>query len=152
MSTGRVIGTAVEVRRRMMIQILQSTRSYQNSTPSLPVLTYIFRIAQIIHAYSKKKFHVRWFVHGSETLLEELAHGQELFLSVADSCEDISMEKFVAKCKVARISLEEHSRQKWPEKDTYFYWWVTHILKFRKYSQSIPALLGIVRILRVSSK
>ncbi|KAF8523089.1 S-adenosyl-L-methionine-dependent methyltransferase [Hysterangium stoloniferum] len=83
------------------------------------------RFAQILyisdHRKRKKAYHVRWFVHGSKTLLEELAFGQELFLSVADGCGDVLEDYIVCKCKVVRLPLEEFACQKWPPKDTFFY-------------------------------
>lgn len=83
------------------------------------------RFAQILFFDQRKKhFHARWFVHGSETILQELAHGQELFLSVADGCRDVSTDCLVCKCNVVRISLTEHASQKWPSEDTYFYSYV----------------------------
>ncbi|KAF8588670.1 S-adenosyl-L-methionine-dependent methyltransferase [Ramaria rubella] len=69
----------------------------------------------------RKNFHARWFIHGSKTILEELSHGQELFLSIADGCQDISSDCIISKCKVKRISLDEHAREQWPAKDSYFY-------------------------------
>ena len=43
-------------------------------------------------------YHLQWFNHGSQIMLEELAHPQELFL--ANQCEERRLETIVAKVKV----------------------------------------------------
>ncbi|GJJ08788.1 hypothetical protein Clacol_003007 [Clathrus columnatus] len=94
-----------------------SSESEPEENPNPPRLS----IAQIISVYSKKLFHARWFVHGSETLLEEFAHGQELFLSLTDKCRDVATANVTGKYQVDRISLRELAEQKLPESNAYFY-------------------------------
>jgi DNA (cytosine-5)-methyltransferase 1 len=43
-------------------------------------------------------YHLQWFNHGSQIMLEELAHPQELFL--ANQCEERRLETIVAKVNV----------------------------------------------------
>lgn len=80
------------------------------------------RFAQILFFDRRNKnIHARWFIHGSETILQEVSHGQELFLSIADDCRDVSTDCLVSKCDVVRISLAQHAAQTWPAPSAYFY-------------------------------
>ncbi|KAK7048461.1 cytosine-5-methyltransferase [Favolaschia claudopus] len=47
---------------------------------------------------SVKKLHGIWLAHGSDTLLQEVNHSQELF--VLDECEDIHVSSIFRKCNV----------------------------------------------------
>ncbi|TDL19401.1 S-adenosyl-L-methionine-dependent methyltransferase [Rickenella mellea] len=44
--------------------------------------------------------HVQWFQHGKMTMLEELAHPQELFIT--DICQDVKLSTVVGKAKVVK--------------------------------------------------
>lgn len=121
------------------------------------LLTSLIRFAQILFFDRRnKQFHARWFIHGSQTILGELAHGQELFLSIADECENVPVDCLVAKCKVVRISLEQRANFKWPREDTYFYSWVPHYFIFLrsllKLELGSVGLHGTATILLISPK
>lgn len=45
--------------------------------------------------------HVRWFQHGCQTFLQELAHPQELFLTPL--CDDIPLISILAKWPCRRL-------------------------------------------------
>ncbi|KAG8935978.1 hypothetical protein FRC02_005174 [Tulasnella sp. 418] len=60
-----------------------------------------FWFAQIISLFDdpqhgRKKFHARWLVHGSKTVLKEMAHTQELFLT--NECDDLYISSIVTHC------------------------------------------------------
>ena len=44
-------------------------------------------------------FHVEWFYHGSQTIMDEVAHPQELFLS--NQCGYASLHEIAGKVKLA---------------------------------------------------
>ncbi|KAJ7134729.1 S-adenosyl-L-methionine-dependent methyltransferase [Mycena epipterygia] len=52
-----------------------------------------------------KKLHGVWFAHGSETILQQVAHSQELFL--LEECDDINVSSIFRKCDVRKLWLEE---------------------------------------------
>ncbi|KAF7346464.1 DNA (cytosine-5)-methyltransferase [Mycena sanguinolenta] len=52
-----------------------------------------------------KKLHGQWFAHGSDTILAEVNHSQELFL--LEQCDDIYVSSIYRKCAVRKLELEE---------------------------------------------
>ncbi|KAL5519396.1 hypothetical protein ACEPAH_1079 [Sanghuangporus vaninii] len=49
--------------------------------------------------------HVQWLQHASKTILEELAHSQELFLT--DTCGDVELSSFLARCRCIKVSSQQ---------------------------------------------
>ncbi|THH10396.1 hypothetical protein EW145_g1368 [Phellinidium pouzarii] len=49
--------------------------------------------------------HVQWFQHGCKTILDELAHPQELFLT--DLCNDIPLASILARCRCRKFPPDE---------------------------------------------
>lgn len=62
----------------------------------LPDLFWFARIIWISH--TNMMYHLQWYNHGSQIMLGELAHPQEIFL--ANQCEEKELETIVAKVKV----------------------------------------------------
>lgn len=54
---------------------------------------------------NSSKAHVQWFYHGCKTVLEELAHPQELFLS--DECQSIDLKQILTSCEVRKVKAGE---------------------------------------------
>lgn len=45
--------------------------------------------------------HIQWFQHGRKTVMEDLAHPQELF--VTDLCDDLALVSVVGKANVKKL-------------------------------------------------
>lgn len=54
-----------------------------------------------VHKLPIPKFHVHWYHHGSKTILHDLAHPRQLFLT--DECDSNDLDTIVQKCDVARL-------------------------------------------------
>lgn len=71
---------------------------------NLPVYIYLqlrrnFRFAKIIYIMAEtQQVHIQWFNHGSQMILKEFAHPQELFLD--DLCGHESLSHVVGKATV----------------------------------------------------
>lgn len=71
-----------------------------------------------------KTAHVQWFHHGCQTILQELANPQELYLS--PSCGEVELAHVVGKAKVKKYDLG--LRPKRFRHDEYFYGYVRYQL------------------------
>ncbi|KAJ7695671.1 S-adenosyl-L-methionine-dependent methyltransferase [Mycena rosella] len=71
-----------------------------------------------------KKLHGMWFCHGSETILQQVSHSQELFL--LEACNDINVNSIFRKCDVRQLPLGVKAPldRKDENATTYFYKWV----------------------------
>ncbi|KAF8215788.1 S-adenosyl-L-methionine-dependent methyltransferase [Mycena galopus ATCC 62051] len=68
-----------------------------------------FWFARIIHFHvDTQKVHLQWFEHGSQIVLQEMAHPQELFLTML--CEDQPMGLIVAKIPVVYSMEAPHKK------------------------------------------
>lgn len=54
---------------------------------------------------AEKYFHLRWFSHGSQTILGETANPQALFL--LDQCDDNPVEAILQKISVRQLGIGE---------------------------------------------
>ncbi|KAI0318825.1 hypothetical protein OF83DRAFT_1291445 [Amylostereum chailletii] len=62
------------------------------------------KIAYLFEEKGVKSFHAQWFVHGSKTILQELAHPRGLFLyDSRDSCQDLPLSCIYQKCNLHYI-------------------------------------------------
>ncbi|KAJ6508639.1 S-adenosyl-L-methionine-dependent methyltransferase, partial [Mycena sanguinolenta] len=79
-----------------------------------------------------KKLHGQWFAHGSDTILAEVNHSQELFL--LEQCNDIHISSIYRKCAVRKLEAgEPEIPDKGEDTTTYFYryLWGTEEYDFR---------------------
>ncbi|KAI0064526.1 S-adenosyl-L-methionine-dependent methyltransferase [Artomyces pyxidatus] len=56
-------------------------------------------------SYGRKYFHGQWLVHGSKTILQEIAHPRSLFLM--DACDDIPLAAVICKCNLRWLEQDE---------------------------------------------
>ncbi|CAG8825437.1 26379_t:CDS:2, partial [Gigaspora margarita] len=79
--------------------------------------------AKVMYMYDDPKegkmFHSRFFSHGRDTILDELAGERELFL--LDNCEDNNLDTIMGKVNVKRLEREE--RENFSSDDTSFYFY-----------------------------
>lgn len=66
-----------------------------------------------------EQFHARWFIHGSDTLLQETASPRELFL--LNECDDIDLYSVMSKCTVTRLGHGAQEPTDIVEPNTFFY-------------------------------
>ncbi|KAG2218876.1 hypothetical protein INT45_003943 [Circinella minor] len=79
--------------------------------------------AQVISMYENqegnKMFHSRFFSHGKETVLNELAGERELFL--LDECSENHLESVMGKCNVQHLDANEREPAIFESKDYWYY-------------------------------
>ncbi|KLO20160.1 S-adenosyl-L-methionine-dependent methyltransferase [Schizopora paradoxa] len=73
-------------------------------------------------------FHGQWFEHGSQTVLEELAHPQELFLT--NLCDDIKLSAILSHCICRRLPPGERPRPQKVEDETKFFYSLMYDRKY----------------------
>lgn len=64
----------------------------------------LFRFGLICYFLEEKgqKFaHICWYQHGSQTLLQECAHPNSLFIT--DECDDIPLESIYSQCNLYKL-------------------------------------------------
>ncbi|KAF7364511.1 DNA (cytosine-5)-methyltransferase [Mycena venus] len=68
-----------------------------------------------------KMLHGTWLVHGSDTILQEVTHSQELFM--LEECDNIKVSSIYRKCDVRKLDAGEieHPDEGDPQADTFFY-------------------------------
>lgn len=64
-------------------------------------ILYLFRVADASGEW-RDYLHVRWYAHGSKTILQEASHPHALYLT--SECDDIDAGSVVAKCDVQRLA------------------------------------------------
>ena len=69
---------------------------YFNTYQRFGIICYFFE-------QTKSKFaHICWYQHGSQTLLQECAHDNGLFLT--DECDDVPLESIYSHCNIFKLS------------------------------------------------
>ncbi|OLL21656.1 DNA (cytosine-5)-methyltransferase 1 [Neolecta irregularis DAH-3] len=63
------------------------------------------RVVYMWQEKNHKQFHVRWFIHGSDTVLQETAGPRELFL--IDECDDNELDSIMGKIEVRLLDSVE---------------------------------------------
>lgn len=59
----------------------------------------------MFESHGKKKFHAQWFQHGSQIMLQEIAHPQGLFL--IEECDDLYLTCISQKCNLQTLGPDE---------------------------------------------
>ncbi|KAF8644239.1 hypothetical protein AX16_008594 [Volvariella volvacea WC 439] len=85
----------------------------EDELPESATLADFFWFARIVYIkHEERVMHVQWLEHGSQILLQELSHPQELFLN--NWCSVIHLETLCGKINVHRHPVE-------PDSEDYFY-------------------------------
>ncbi|KAI9490147.1 S-adenosyl-L-methionine-dependent methyltransferase [Zychaea mexicana] len=77
------------------------------------------QVTSLFEEDGDKMFHARFFSHGKETILMELAGERELFL--LDNCADNFLNAVMGKCNIQHMHAEEREPTAFPIKDYWYY-------------------------------
>jgi site-specific DNA-cytosine methylase len=101
-------------RPRIKVKKTLEDEDIKASTPDV----WFGRIEYLYSEAGEGKAHVRWFLHGGETILMQTAGPKELFL--LDRCDSVSLEAIAGKIKVDRLTMAGAVETRFQKTNEYF--------------------------------